>query len=113
MIQGQGSMLGIGLVMLGLFGLWFVIGRVTLSLPAHGRRARRRLERGLGLGFRDRRLLQRLARSLGVADRTSLLLGRGCFEDAVRRMAPGERLMPRIESLRNAIFDIPIDVRCR
>ena len=108
MIQGHGSLLGLGLLLLGLLGLWWTMRIGTIPFRSPERRARRRLERGLGLGYRDRRLLQRLARALEVADRTSLLLGRGCFEDAVRRMAPGERLLPRVETLRNAIFDIPI-----
>ena len=65
--------------------------------------ARRRLERNLGLGLRDRRLLQRIGQSIELEDRASLLMGRGCFEEAVRRFEPSEDQLARIESLRQRI----------
>ena len=61
------------------------------------------LERNLGLGLRDRRLLQRIGQSIELEDRASLLIGRGCFEEAVRRFEPSEDQLARIESLRQRI----------
>jgi hypothetical protein len=104
MTIGPFSILGLGLVLLGALGVLYSLHRVTR--PRVGRHpGRSRLERRLGLGHRDRRLLRRLARAGNLEDRTSLLIGRGCFEDAVLLLAPRERLLPRIESLREAIFD--------
>ena len=96
------------LIAVGLFLLVVLLGTQALkrgwfSIQPTIRGARGRLERGLGLGFRDRRLLQRLARANAIEDRASLLLGEGCFEEAVRRFEPSEDELARIESVRQRI----------
>jgi hypothetical protein len=73
------------------------------SIQPTARVARGRLERGLGLGIRDRRLLQRLTRTLELEDRASLILGRGCFEEAVRQFEPSDDQLVRIEAIRQRI----------
>ena len=108
MITWSGPFLGTGLVLLGIIGVLVGLRGRTCRSAARGHGGRRRLESALGLGFRDRRLLQRLAVGSGIEDRTSLLLGRGCFEEAVRRFDPEERHWHRVDRLRNLIFDLPV-----
>lgn len=90
---------GGGLLLLLLWGALREGGRGRPGL----RPVRRRLERGLSVGVRDRRLLARLARALGLEDHTPLLLGRGCFEAAVRALDPPDDLLVRVESLRRRL----------
>ena len=89
-----------GLAFILLLVIVNAIGRGWIPIRPSISRARARLERGLGLGYRDRRLLDRLARALELEERTPLLLGQGCFEEAVRRLDPGNELLARIEALR-------------
>ena len=98
-------LIGFGLLLAGILGVLVSVrrgGPIVFTSPSY--RARRRLERALGLGLRDRMLLERLARVINERDCTCLLIGRGCFEAAVAAYAPRERALPRIESLRQRIF---------
>ena len=92
-----------GLAVILLLLAFNAMERGWFSLRPSVSRARARLERGLGLGYRDRRLLDRLARALDLEERTPLLVGRGCFEEAVRRLDPHEETLIRIERLRQRI----------
>jgi hypothetical protein len=103
MIDGPSMLIVAGLLLLVLLLVTQALKRGWFSIQPTIRGARGRLERGLGLGFRDRRLLQRLARANAIEDRASLLLGEGCFEEAVRRFEPSEDELARIESVRQRI----------
>ncbi len=61
----------------------------------------RQLGRGLGIGFADRRLLQRVARHGGFTTAGSLLVSRGCFEEAVRVWS-GDAA--RLDAIRRTVF---------
>ena len=103
-------LISVGVLLILVLVATHLVSRGWVRFQPTIRGARRRLERGLGLGFRDRRLLDRLARALDLEERTPLLLGRGCFEEAVRRLDPPEALLARIESLRHRIHQgLPSD----
>ena len=103
MIDWPPLLIGLGafLLVILLFAQAFKRGWFAFDPTVGG--ARRRLERGLGLSLRDRRLLQRLGQAIELEDRTALILGRGCFEEAVRRFEPSEDQLARIESIRQRI----------
>lgn len=63
----------------------------------------RRLESAFGLTARERRVLARLSRRSGI-DRAALLISRGCFEAAMKRVEGDWRNSPCVESLRQRIF---------
>jgi hypothetical protein len=99
-------MLGLGLLLLGFVGLSVAInGGFNGLTPLSGARARacRRMQRALGLGHRDRRMLDQLACALGIEDPLPLMLGRGCFEEAVLRLDLPDAQLHVIESLRRKI----------
>jgi len=101
-------MIGLGLLLLGFVALSVAIngGFSVLAPPVSARtRACRRVQRSLGIGHRDRRALDQLARALGIEDPLPLMLGRGCFDEAVQRLQPSDALLPVIDSLRRKLHD--------
>ena len=100
------TLLGLGLLLLGFIGVSIALngGFVAFTPMASARvRSCRRMQRGLKLGFRDRRLLERLAHALDIEDPLPLMIGRGCFEEAVDRLDPAESQLAAIENLRQRL----------
>jgi hypothetical protein len=69
--------------------------------------ARRRLERALGMDRAQSRLLARLALGIGEEDHTCLLIGRGCFEEAVTKADLAHEDLVRVERIRSRVFGGP------
>ncbi|HRP63356.1 MAG TPA: hypothetical protein PK400_08700 [Phycisphaerales bacterium] len=64
----------------------------------------RRLEAAFGLSGRERRALARLSRQSGI-DRAALLISRGCFDAAMKRLEGQVRNRTGEEALRQRLFN--------
>ena len=89
-----------GLILVLTGAAWIL----TLFIRTHMRSSRTAFFRQLGLGRADKKLLFQLARTLGEPDPLPLLIGRGCFENAVAATELDERAMVRVEVLRRRLF---------
>ena len=104
MIDWPPLLITLGTALLVLLFLMHAIRCGWFSTRPTVRAARRRIERSLGLRFRDRRLLQKLSQTIHLEDRVSLILAQGCFEEAVRQMEPSEDQLAHIESIRKRMY---------
>jgi hypothetical protein len=77
---------------------------VRRDRAAHGPSARR-LCRALGLSKTEARLLGRVARASRAPGAGSLLVSRGCFDDAVGSYAAGAESARRLEVIRRKVFE--------
>ena len=89
------NVVSIGLILVGMCG----VGLTLYWRPVVHRRDR--FARRLGLNRSQRRLLRTLSDSLGETDPLPLLLGQGCFEQAVAGAELDERSLVAVEQLRN------------
>ena len=91
------------LVLMATGAIWILV----LFIRTHVRSSQGTLFKELGLGRADRKLLCQLAHTLGEPDPLPLLIGRGCFENAVAAAELDEPSMVRVEELRRRLFSNP------
>lgn len=86
----------------------FTVAAAIVSLRRRDRAvhgpALRRLAAGLGVSPRQRRLLVRIARASRLPHAGSLLVSRGCFDDAASPYVERVGLASRVDRLRAAVF---------
>ena len=98
-----GSLAIIALALIAIGVPWIL----ALFIRTHLQSSQGAFFRQLGIGRADKKLLFRLARSLGESDPLPLLIGRGCFENAVAASELQESEMLRVERLRDRLFSTP------
>ncbi len=87
-----------------LLGSTAIVSLVRRDRGRHGPTTRR-FCRALGVSASERRLLTRLARSIGARGVVSVLLSRGCFDEAsavAQVSRPDER---RLAAIRRRVFE--------